>query len=117
MQIVQAEGSCIGHDYETLKNKVKSLLTWVQMHLAFFIHLFYGRLANNVWQGSTNKKSAWSPMAHEAEKDLAFFASILGKLDMIEHLQCDAQDVKEAHKVELKEVSLCVFLYSILTVK
>jgi len=44
-------------------------------------------------------------MAHEAEKDPAFFASISGKLDVIEHLQSEVQDVKEAHRVELKEVS------------
>ena len=44
-------------------------------------------------------------MACEAEKDLAFFASISRKLDVIEHLQSEAQDVKEAHRVELKEVS------------
>ena len=50
-------------------------------------------------------------MAHEAEKDLAFFASISGKLDTIEQLQSEAQDV------DLKEVSLCVSLCSILTVK
>ena len=56
-------------------------------------------------------------MVHEAEKDPAFFASISGKLDMIEHLQCEVQDIKEAHKVELKEVSLCLFLCSIQTVK
>ena len=67
--------------------------------------------------GSTNKKLAQSPMACEAEKDPAFFASISGKLDVIEHLQCEAQDIKEAHKVELKEVILCLFLCSILTVK
>jgi len=56
-------------------------------------------------------------MTWEAEKDLAFFTSISGKLDVIEHLQCEVQDIKEAHKVELKEVSLCLFLCSILTVK
>ena len=56
-------------------------------------------------------------MAQEAERDLAFFTSILGKLDVIEHLQHEAQDVKEACKVELKEVSLCLFLCSLLTVK
>ena len=49
-------------------------------------------------------------MAHEAEKDPAFFASISGKLDAIEHLQCEAQDVKEACKVQLKDVSFC-FLF------
>src|SRR5882672_7660833 len=47
-KIVQAEGACIGCDHKMLKNKVKSLLTWVQVHIAFFIHLFYSRLANNV---------------------------------------------------------------------
>src|SRR5882672_10825410 len=35
-KIVQAEGTCIGRDHETLKNKVKSLLTWVQMCITFF---------------------------------------------------------------------------------
>src|SRR5882724_6260027 len=42
-KIIQAEGTCIGHDHETLKNKVKSLLTWVQVHLIFifiFIHFY-----------------------------------------------------------------------------
>src|SRR5882724_3823362 len=42
-KIVQAEGACIGHDHETLKNKVKSLLTWVQVCLIFifiFIHFY-----------------------------------------------------------------------------
>ena len=43
-------------------------------------------------------------MAHEAEKDPAFFASISGKLDVIEHLQCEVQDIKEA--------SICHFLCS-----
>jgi len=44
-------------------------------------------------------------MAREAEKDPAFFASISGKLDAIEYLQSEAQEVKEAFRVELKEVS------------
>src|SRR5882724_2216478 len=42
-KFVQAEGACIGHNHETLKNKVKSLLTWVQVHLIFifiFIHFY-----------------------------------------------------------------------------
>ena len=39
-QIVQAEGACIGRDHEMLKNKVKSLLAWVHVHIAFFIHYF-----------------------------------------------------------------------------
>jgi len=43
-------------------------------------------------------------MACEAEKDLVFLASISGILHMIEHLQYEAQDVKEAQKFELKEV-------------
>ena len=47
-------------------------------------------------------------MAYEAEKDPAFFASISGKLDAIEHLQCEVQDIKEVQKVE---VSLCLFLF------
>src|SRR5882724_3831531 len=38
-KIVQAEGACIGHDHETLKNKVKSLLTWVQV-CRIFIFIF-----------------------------------------------------------------------------
>ena len=46
-------------------------------------------------------------MAREAEKEPAFFTSISGKLDAIEHLQCEVQDVKEAHKVQLKNVSFC----------
>ena len=53
-------------------------------------------------------------MAHEAEKDPAFFASISSKLDAIEHLQCEVQDVKEAHKVQLKDVSFLFSLCSIL---
>src|SRR5882724_2340194 len=47
-QIVQAEGACIGRDHETLKNKVKSLLAWVHVCIAFFIHLFYSRWPNSV---------------------------------------------------------------------
>ena len=40
----------VNPNHETLKNKVKSLLTWVQVHLTFcFIRLFYCRLANNMW--------------------------------------------------------------------
>ena len=66
-----------------------------------------------MWAAPT-RNMARSPMAREAEKDPAFFTSISGKLDVIEHLQCEAQDIKEAHKVE---VSLCLFLCSILTVK
>ena len=49
-------------------------------------------------------------MAHEAEKDPAFFASNSRKLDAIEYLQCEVQDVKEARKVQLKDVSFC-FLF------
>ena len=89
-KIIQAEGACIGHNHETLKNKVKSLLTWVQVCLIFIFILFvfiYFRLANNVWQGSTNNNLARSPMAHEAEKDPDFFASISRKLDVTEHLK------------------------------
>ena len=40
-KIVQAEGACIGRNHETLKNKVKSLLTWVQVHLIFIFICFY----------------------------------------------------------------------------
>src|SRR5882672_7524131 len=47
-KIIQAEGACIGCDHETLNNKAKSVLTWVQVCITFFIHLFYSRLANNV---------------------------------------------------------------------
>src|SRR5882724_2873600 len=47
-KIVQAEGACIGRNHETLKNKVKSLLTWVHVCIAFFIHLFYSRWPNSV---------------------------------------------------------------------
>src|SRR5882724_3290515 len=42
-KIVQAEGACIGSNNGTLKNKVKSLLTWVQVCLIFifiFIHFY-----------------------------------------------------------------------------
>ena len=42
-KIIQAEGACIGNNHETLKNKVKSLLTWVQVCLIFifiFIHFY-----------------------------------------------------------------------------
>src|SRR5882724_2419945 len=42
-KIIQAEGACIGCNDETLKNKIKSLLTWVQVHLIFifiFIHFY-----------------------------------------------------------------------------
>ena len=51
-------------------------------------------------------------MAHEVEKDPVFFVSISSKLDAIEHLQCEAQDVKEACKVQLKDVSFC-FLFGL----
>jgi len=55
---------------------------------------------------------------HEAKEDPAFFAQSQANWTTIEHLLCGVQeDIKEAHKVELKEVSLCLFLCSILTVK
>jgi len=42
---------CIGHDHETLKNKVKNLLTWVQVRLIFiFIFIrFYLFLYISDW--------------------------------------------------------------------
>ncbi|KAF8575671.1 hypothetical protein K439DRAFT_1623411 [Ramaria rubella] len=33
MKHVQDAGYCLGHDHETLKNKVASLLTWVEVHV------------------------------------------------------------------------------------
>jgi len=70
-----------------------------------------GSFSASLGIGIVNRNSVGA--AHEAEKDQQFFASISGKLDAIEHLQCKVQDIKEAHKVE---VSLCLFLCSILTV-
>src|SRR5882724_13150230 len=42
---------CIGHDHETLKNKVKNLLTWVQVRRIFiFIFIrFYSFLYISDW--------------------------------------------------------------------
>ena len=45
-----------------------------------------------------------------------FLHQSLAKIDVIEHLQSEAQDVKEAHRVELKQVSHVFYLCSILTV-
>jgi len=54
-QIVQAEDTCIGHDHETLKNKVKSLLSWVQC-IMVLLFIYSWLVANNVLQGCTTRK-------------------------------------------------------------
>jgi len=52
-------------------------------------------------------------MAREAEKDPAFFASISGKLDAIEHFNVRCKTLR----LTKWRVSLCLFCGSIITVK
>jgi hypothetical protein len=55
--------------------------------------------------------TACSPLGGDAEKDPAWFAAILGKLDAIAHLKRDAKETKEVEREKVKEV--CIFLLRI----
>ncbi|KAF8519926.1 hypothetical protein JB92DRAFT_2828266 [Gautieria morchelliformis] len=83
-EIVQAKWFCQNREPETLKNKVSSLLGWVE-----------------VWGGK--KEKARSPLGKELDSDPAGFAALSGKLDAIQHLKIQAKDMREDQKAHAKE--------------
>ncbi|KAF8520688.1 hypothetical protein JB92DRAFT_2894368, partial [Gautieria morchelliformis] len=80
---VQESGSCLNREPDTLKNKVASLLTWVE-----------GR----------KKKTPRSALGKEWERDPALFASLSGKLDAVQHLKLEAKGTREEQKEHEKQV-------------
>ncbi|KAF8510403.1 hypothetical protein JB92DRAFT_2940616 [Gautieria morchelliformis] len=80
---VQESGSCLNRELDTLKNKVASLLTWVE---------------------GGKKKTPWSALGKEWERDPALFTSLSGKLDAVQHLKLEAKGTREEQKECEKQV-------------
>ncbi|KAF8497711.1 hypothetical protein JB92DRAFT_3125613 [Gautieria morchelliformis] len=80
---VQESGSCLNREPDTLKNKVASLLTWVE---------------------GGKKKTPRSALGKEWERDPALFASLSGKLDAVQHLKLEAKGTREEQKEREKQV-------------
>ncbi|KAF8591617.1 hypothetical protein K439DRAFT_1610920 [Ramaria rubella] len=80
--VVQEGGFCKGRDANTLKNKVESLLQWVE-----------------------NSSQVLSCMAlgHEAASDPATFASLSGHLDKVASMHCEAKDLSDNRCEEKKK--------------
>ncbi|KAF8575491.1 hypothetical protein K439DRAFT_1543885 [Ramaria rubella] len=77
MKRVQDAGYCLGRDHETLKNKVMSLLTWVE-------------------GGKPRKVQA--PLGRDAEENEVLAASLSGKLDSVAAKKLQTKETKEADK-------------------
>ncbi|KAF8532061.1 hypothetical protein JB92DRAFT_3104463 [Gautieria morchelliformis] len=73
--LVQEKGFCQNREADTLKNKVSSMLTWVE-----------------------------SPLGRVLEKDPVTFAGLYGKLDAVQHLKIQAKDTLEEQKEHTKEL-------------
>ncbi|KAF8523989.1 hypothetical protein JB92DRAFT_2827146 [Gautieria morchelliformis] len=80
---MQESGSCLNREPDTLKNKVASLLTWVE---------------------GGKKKTPWSALGKEWERDPSLFASLSGKLDAVQHLKLEAKGTREEQKEREKQV-------------
>ncbi|KAF8481368.1 hypothetical protein JB92DRAFT_3039218 [Gautieria morchelliformis] len=79
---VQENGCCLNRESDTLKNKVASLLAWVE-------------------GGGT--KTPQSALGKEWERDPALFALVSGKLDAVQHLKLEAKGTKEDQKEHEKQ--------------
>ncbi|KAF8520969.1 hypothetical protein JB92DRAFT_2892953 [Gautieria morchelliformis] len=77
---VQENGCCLNRESDTLKNKVASLLAW------------WGK-----------KKTPRSALGKEWERDPALFASLSGKLDVMQHLKLEVKGTKEDQKEHEKQ--------------
>ncbi|KAF8497692.1 hypothetical protein JB92DRAFT_3146622 [Gautieria morchelliformis] len=80
--LVQEKGFCQNREVDTLKNKVSSMLTWVE---------------------GGKKHSARSPLGRVLEQDPVTFAGLCGKLDAVQHLKIQARDTLEELKEHTKE--------------
>ncbi|KAF8484173.1 hypothetical protein JB92DRAFT_3030797 [Gautieria morchelliformis] len=80
---MQESGSCLNREPDTLKNKVASLLAWVE---------------------GGKKKTPRSALGKEWERDPALFASLSGKLDAMQHLELEAKGTREEQKEREKQV-------------
>ncbi|KAF8526374.1 hypothetical protein JB92DRAFT_2872652 [Gautieria morchelliformis] len=74
---VQESGSFLNCEPDTLKNKVASLLARVE---------------------GGKKKTPWSALGKEWERNPALFASLSGKLDAVQHLQLEVKGTREEQK-------------------
>ncbi|KAF8530828.1 hypothetical protein JB92DRAFT_3092610 [Gautieria morchelliformis] len=83
-RLVQDQGHCLNRDVDTLKNKVGSMLAWVE---------------------GGKKTSVHSPLGRELGRDSLVFASLSGKLDVIQHLKQMAKDTREEEREKAKEYS------------
>ncbi|KAF8589135.1 hypothetical protein K439DRAFT_1613025 [Ramaria rubella] len=83
---VQAAGYCLGHDHDTLKNKVAVLLAWVE--------------------GGKPQQGCY-PLGCEVEEDEVVVVSLSGKLDSVAGKKLLAKETKEANKVEKADANEC----------
>ncbi|KAF8586346.1 hypothetical protein K439DRAFT_1615186 [Ramaria rubella] len=75
-QVVQEGGFCKGRDADMLKNKVASLLQWVEF-------------------------PSHTALGHEAASDPVMFASLSGCLDKVASMHCEAKDLSDNQREEL----------------
>ncbi|KAF8586477.1 hypothetical protein K439DRAFT_1615161 [Ramaria rubella] len=74
MRVVQEGGFCQGRDADTLKNKVVSLLQWVE---------------------NSSQVLSRTALRHEAASDPATFASLSGHLDKVASMRREAKDLSD----------------------
>ncbi|KAF8485580.1 hypothetical protein JB92DRAFT_2836828 [Gautieria morchelliformis] len=74
---MQDNGSCPNHEWDTLKNKVASLLAWVE---------------------GQKKKTPRSALGKEWEHDPALFTSLSGKLDAMQHLNFEEKGPRRSRR-------------------
>ncbi|KAF8481353.1 hypothetical protein JB92DRAFT_2837522 [Gautieria morchelliformis] len=79
---VQENGCCLNGESDTLKNKLASLLAWVE---------------------GKKKKTPWSALGKEWEHNPALFTLLSGKLDAVQHLKLEAKGTKEDQKEREKQ--------------
>ncbi|KAF8526787.1 hypothetical protein JB92DRAFT_3224854 [Gautieria morchelliformis] len=77
-----AKGFCQNQEPDTLKNKVSSLLAWLE----------WGK-----------QKKARSPLGRELDGDPAGFTALSGKLDVIQHLKLQAKETRKDKREHAKE--------------
>ncbi|KAF8584777.1 hypothetical protein K439DRAFT_1616498 [Ramaria rubella] len=82
MWVVQEGGFCKGRDADTLKNKVASLLQWVE---------------------NSSQVSSCMALGHEAASDPATFALLSGHLDKVVSMHHEAKDLSDNQHEEKKK--------------
>jgi hypothetical protein len=101
-KMVQDKGLCWNQEAETLKNKVTSLLAWVEL-----THILYSMIVQELTDmplEGGNKTSPHSPLGRELGHDPLAFASLSGKLDAIQHLKREVKETCDEERDQTKEV-------------